>query len=338
MTTAVSTQIQLVERPTGWPTQQNFRTVTIELPDLAPGQVRVANEFISVDPYMRGRMSNARSYTPPYALEATMTGGAIGRVVESTAEGFSVGDVVLHQFGWRDIVQEDASGFRVVQELPGVPISAYLGILGMTAFAAYVGLFAVAGMKEGDTVFISGAAGAVGTAAGQIARLRGAKHVVGSAGSAEKVELLTSKYGYNAAFNYKDAPVMEQLNAAAPDGIDVFFDNVGGDHLEAAFDAFNDGGRAALCGAIVGYNVTEPVAGPKNMANIITRALTVQGFTIGKYLDLYADFSREMTAWFQAGEIEFDETVVVGLDNAVDALLDQMRGANIGKMVVKIGA
>jgi NADPH-dependent curcumin reductase CurA len=338
MTTAVSTQIQLVERPTGWPTQQNFRTVTIELPDLAPGQLRVANEFISVDPYMRGRMSNARSYTPPYALEATMTGGAIGRVVESTAEGFSVGDVVLHQFGWRDIVQEDASGFRVVQELPGVPISAYLGILGMTAFAAYVGLFAVAGMKEGDTVFISGAAGAVGTAAGQIARLRGAKHVVGSAGSAEKVELLTSKYGYNAAFNYKDAPVMEQLNAAAPDGIDVFFDNVGGDHLEAAFDAFNDGGRAALCGAIVGYNVTEPVAGPKNMANIITRALTVQGFTIGKYLDLYADFSREMTAWFQAGEIEFDETVVDGLDNAVDALLDQMRGANIGKMVVKIGA
>jgi NADPH-dependent curcumin reductase CurA len=233
-------------------------------------------------------------------------------------------------------VQEDAAGFRVVPELPGVPISAYLGILGMTAFAAYVGLFAIADMKEGETVFISGAAGAVGTAAGQIARLRGAKRVIGSAGSAEKVALLTSKYGYDAAFNYKDGPVREQLADAAPEGIDVFFDNVGGDHLEAAFDAFNDGGRAALCGAIVSYNTTEPTVGPDNMANIITRALTVQGFTIGKYLGLYADFSREMTAWFQAGKIEFDETVVDGLDNAVDALLDQMRGANIGKMVVKI--
>jgi NADPH-dependent curcumin reductase CurA len=337
MTTALSTQIQLVARPTGWPTQENFRTVTIELPDLAPGQVRVANEFISVDPYMRGRMNDVRSYTPPYALDATMTGGAIGRVVESTADGFAVGDVVLHQFGWRDVVQEDAAGFRVVPELPGVPISAYLGILGMTAFAAYVGLFAIADMKEGETVFISGAAGAVGTAAGQIARLRGAKRVIGSAGSAEKVALLTSKYGYDAAFNYKDGPVREQLAAAAPEGIDVFFDNVGGDHLEAAFDAFNDGGRAALCGAIVSYNSTEPSVGPDNMANIITRALTVQGFTIGKYLNLFADFSREMTAWFQAGEIEFDETVVDGLDNAVDALLDQMRGANIGKMVVKVG-
>jgi len=338
MTTAVSTQIQLVARPTGWPTQENFRTVTIELPDLEPGQVRVANEFISVDPYMRGRMNDVRSYTPPYALEATMTGGAVGRVVESAADGFAVGDVVLHQLGWRDVVQEDAAAFRVVPELPGVPISAYLGILGMTAFAAYVGLFEIAGMKEGDTVFISGAAGAVGTAAGQIARLRGAKRVIGSAGSAEKVDLLTSKYGYDAAFNYKDAPVGEQLAAAAPDGIDVFFDNVGGDHLEAAFDAFNDGGRAALCGAIVGYNSTEPAVGPTNMANIITRALMVQGFTIGKYLHLYPEFSREMTAWFQDGKIEFDETVVVGLDNAIDALLDQMRGANIGKMVVKVGA
>jgi NADPH-dependent curcumin reductase CurA len=336
MSTAISTQIQLVARPKGWPTQDNFRTVTVELPDLEPGQVRVANEFISVDPYMRGRMSDARSYTPPFVLGETMTGGAVGRVVGSAADGFAVGDVVLHQLGWRDVVQADAAAFRVVQEVPGVPISVHLGILGMTAFAAYVGLFAVAGMKEGETVFISGAAGAVGTAAGQIARLKGAKRVIGSAGSAEKVALLTSKYGYDAAFNYKDAPVKEQLNAAAPDGIDVFFDNVGGDHLEAAFDAFNDGGRAALCGAIVGYNTTEPVAGPNNMTNIITRALMVQGFTIGKYLGLYADFSREMTAWFADGKIEFDETVVVGLENAVDALLDQMRGANIGKMVVKI--
>ena len=336
--TAMSTQIQLVARPTGWPTQDNFRTVTVELPELSAGQVRVVNEFVSVDPYMRGRMNDVKSYVAPFVLDATMTGGAVGRVVASTSETVPVGSVVVHDFGWRDVVQEDAAKFRVVQEVPGVPLSAYLGILGMTGLTAYVGLLDIAELKEGDTVFISGAAGAVGTAAGQIARLKGAKRVIGSAGTAEKVALLTEKYGYDAAFNYRDAPVREQLAAAAPDGIDVFFDNVGGDHLEAAFAAFNTGGRAALCGAIVGYNTTERTPGPDNMVNIISRALMVKGFTVGNYAHHFPAFMRDMTEWFANDQIVFDETVVDGIDHAVDAFLDLMRGGNIGKMVVRVGA
>ncbi|MGK9149185.1 NADP-dependent oxidoreductase [Plantibacter flavus] len=335
-TPARSTQIQLVSRPVGWPTEADFRTVSVELPALDAGQVRVENLFLSVDPYMRGRMNDVRSYVAPYQLGETMTGGAIGRVVESAADGFAVGDVVLHQFGWRDLVQEDASGFRVVPELPGIPLSAYLGVLGMTALTAYVGLLEVAKMREGDTVFVSGAAGAVGTMVGQIARLKGAKRVIGSAGSGEKVALLTEKYGYDAAFNYKDGPVAEQLAAAAPDGIDVYFDNVGGEHLEAAIGAFNDGGRAALCGVISQINETEQPEGPRNLSNIVTRGLTLTGFTVGNYAQHFPAFSAEMGPWLQAGQVVFDETVYEGIEHSLDAFLALMRGANTGKMVVKL--
>ncbi|MDH6236401.1 NADP-dependent oxidoreductase [Cryobacterium sp. CG_9.6] len=330
-----STQIQLAARPTGWPTSDDFRTVQTELPALAAGQVLVANEFISVDPYMRGRMNDAKSYAAPYALDETMTGGAVGRVVASLSDTIAVGDVVVHQFGWRDLVQEDASGFRVVPELPGVPLSAYLGVLGMTALTAYVGLLDVAGFKSGDTVFVSGAAGAVGSMVGQIARLKGAKRVIGSAGSAEKVALLTEKYGFDAAFNYKDGNISKQLAAAAPEGIDVYFDNVGGEHLEAALARFNAGGRAALCGAISVYNNTEASAGPRNLANMIGRGLTLKGFIVGNYLQHFPAFSTDMAGWLASGEVVFDETVVDGVDHAVDAFLGLMRGENTGKMVVR---
>ncbi|GAA3863342.1 NADP-dependent oxidoreductase [Leifsonia kafniensis] len=333
---SLSTQIQLVNRPVGWPEQTDFRTVNVELPPLADGQVRVANEFLSVDPYMRGRMNDVKSYTPPYVLGETMTGGAVGRVVASAADTITVGDVVVHQHGWRDLVQEDAAGFRVVQEIPGVPLSAYLGVLGLTGFTAYVGLHDIAQLKQGDTVFVSGAAGAVGTMVGQIARLSGAARVIGSAGSAEKVALLTEKYGYDAAFNYNDGPVQAQLDAAAPEGIDVYFDNVGGEHLEAAIGSFRDGGRGALCGAISQYNTTEPAVGPRNMANMVTRGLTLTGFTVGNYSHRFPAFAADMAGWLASGDIVFDETVVDGIENSVDAFLALMRGANTGKMVVKI--
>lgn len=269
MSDFTSTEIQLVARPTGWPTPEDFRSVRVEHPDLAPGQVRVRNEFVSVDPYMRGRMNDVPSYTPPFQLGETITGGAIGRVVESASDELPAGTLVLHQHGWTDGVQDAAETFRAVPEAPGVQSSLRLHILGMTGLTAYVGLTRIAQLKEGDTVFISGAAGAVGTAAGQIARLLGAQRVIGSAGSDAKVALLTGKYGYDAAFNYHDGPVREQLAQAAPDGIDVYFDNVGGDHLEAALDLLNRDGRAALCGAISGYNSAEKAAGPDNMAKII---------------------------------------------------------------------
>ncbi|MBB2900993.1 hypothetical protein FHR75_001781 [Kineococcus radiotolerans] len=331
-----STQVQLVSRPRGWPTPEDFRTVSVELPALAPGQVRVRNEFLSVDPYMRGRMSAARSYVAPYAVGETMTGGAVGRVEESTRDDLPVGTLVVHDLGWRDVAQGDAAAFRAVAEVPGAPSSLHLGILGMTGLTAYVGLTAIAGLREGETVFVSGAAGAVGTAVGQIARLLGAGTVIGSAGSAEKVALLEGKYGYDRALNYRDAPIREQLAQAAPDGIDVFFDNVGGDHLEAALAAFNDHGRAAICGAISQYNATGPVAGPDNLGNLVTRKLTLRGFIVGDHRELAGEFRERMTGWFADGRIAYDETVFEGIGNAVDAFLAMMRGANTGKMVVRL--
>ncbi|PBC48177.1 NADP-dependent oxidoreductase [Rhodococcus sp. ACS1] len=331
-----STQIQLINRPVGWPTQDDFRTASVELPALGPEQVRVHNEFVSVDPYMRGRMNDVKSYIPPFVLGETMTGGAVGRVVESTAATHPVGSVVVHDLGWRDVAQGDASAFRVVEEIPGVPISAYLGILGLTGLTAYVGLVHIAHLKAGDAVFISGAAGAVGTAAGQIARLEGASRVIGSAGSAEKVALLTDRYGYDAAFDYKQAPVREQLRGLAGDGIDVYFDNVGGDHLEAALDVMRPGGRAALCGAIAAYNATERTPGPDNMVNIISRGLTLEGFTLGNYTHVFPEFAAKMGPWLASGDVVHDETVVDGIENSVDAFLQLMCGANVGKMLVKV--
>ncbi len=336
----LSTQIQLVSRPRGWPTHEDFRTVTVELPELGEGEVRVANEFLSVDPYMRGRMNEGRSYIPPFELGETMTGGAVGRVVESRSEAHPVGALVLHDFGWRDVAQGPARAFRVVPEIEGVPISAHMGILGTTGLTAYVGLMHIARFKAGDSVFVSGAAGSVGSAVGQIARLEGASKVIGSAGSAEKVAVATERYGFDAVLNYHDGPVRrllrEYFGTEDGEGIDVYFDNVGGDHLEAALDLMNDEGRIALCGAISGYNATERTPGPDNLWLAITRRLTLQGFTINKQMGYYKEFASKVGAWVASGELVFDETVVDGIGSTVDAFLDLMKGANTGKMVVRI--
>ncbi|QWL30472.1 NADP-dependent oxidoreductase [Rathayibacter toxicus] len=334
----ISTQIQLVRRPQGWPVPDDFQTAHISYNEPPAGEIRVQNAFLSVDPYMRGRMNDTKSYTPPYPLGETMTGGAIGRVTASADPAFPVGSVVLHQLGWRDVAQAPSTQFRIVPELPDMPLSLYLGILGLTGMTAYVGLTAIAELTAGDIVFVSAAAGAVGSAAGQIARFLGASVVLGSAGSPEKVALLTGKYGFDAAFNYHERPVRTQLAENAPDGIDVYFDNVGGDHLEAALDVFRDGGRAALCGAITSYNSTDAVPGPDNMANIITRGLTLRGFTLTGYLDRAAEFHRLMTGWLAEGRIVYDETVVDGIDHTVDAFLSMMRGSNKGKMIVRLGS
>lgn len=330
-----STQIQLTTRPVGTPTSENFSTVSVDLPALGPDEVRVRNEFVSVDPYMRGRMNDTKSYVPPFGLDETMTGGAVGRVVESTSDTLPVGTAVLHGYGWRDVAQAPAAQFSALPET-GLPLSVFLGAAGMTGLTAYVGLKRIAGLAEGESVFISGAAGAVGSIAGQVARKLGASRVIGSAGSAGKVAVLREKYGYDDAFNYKDAPVREQLRGLTPDGIDVYFDNVGGDHLEAALDRLNTGGRVALCGAISQYNDTERSPGPDNLSNLVTRSLRLEGFTVGQHQDLQAEFAEKMTAWLHDGSVVFDETVVDGIGNAVDAFLDMMNGANTGKMLVRI--
>ncbi len=333
-----STQIQLVRRPEGMPTAEDFRTVTVDLPDLGENQVRVRNEFISVDPYMRGRMNDSKSYIPPFALGETMQGSAVGRVIESTSPEFAEGDLVTHFLGWRDIAQADADAFTQAQELDGVPSSVYLGALGLTGLTAYMGLMKVAELKEGDNVFISGAAGAVGSIAGQIAKLKGARDIVGSAGGPEKTVLLTERFGFTKAIDYKVAPILNQLEEAAPNGIDVYFDNVGGDHLEAALNSFNRYGRAALCGAISVYNEKDPnsIAGPRFMTNLVTRSLKMQGFVLQDYLQFAQEFREEIAPHVISGDITYDETVVEGLDNALDAFFGLFSGKNTGKMVVKI--
>ncbi|MGV0342054.1 NADP-dependent oxidoreductase [Corynebacterium mastitidis] len=325
-----SNQIHLASRPTGWPRPENFRAVRAELPALGEGQVRVRNEYVSVDPYMRGRMSDAPSYIPPFELDAPMTGSTVGRVVESRAEALPTGALVTHQQGWRDVAQGPAEEFRAVDD--AVSPSAYLGILGLTGMTAYAGLTRVGGLQPGETVFVSGAAGAVGSAVGQMARLLGARTVIGSAGGPEKAAMLTERYGFDVALDYKAAPIAEQL----PGGIDVYFDNVGGDHLEAAIGSMNRFGRLVECGMISQYNLETPQPGPRNMTEIIKKSLRVEGFTLGDHLDIAPEFLSTVVPWLREGKLVYEETVVEGLDNAVEGFLSMMRGGNKGKMVVRV--
>ncbi|MFD4262401.1 NADP-dependent oxidoreductase [Streptomyces sp. NPDC058534] len=332
---AVNREWHLVTRPVGWPKPEDFALVEAETPTPGEGQVLVRNLYLSVDPYMRGRMSAAKSYAEPYELGKAMQGGAVGEVVASNAEGIAVGDHVLHILGWREYAAMDAK-HAVKVDPDAAPLSTYLGVLGMTGLTAYAGLLRTAAFKEGDTVFVSGAAGAVGSQVGQLAKLKGAARVIGSAGSDEKVRLLVDEYGFDAAFNYKDAPVSEQLRAAAPDGIDVYFDNVGGDHLEAAIGSLNLNGRIAICGAISVYNNTEPAPGPKNLARLIQTRGRIEGFLVGDHYDLQPKFVEEVGPWVASGALKYRETVVEGIGNNLEAFLGVLRGDNTGKMIVKL--
>ncbi|TWJ20488.1 hypothetical protein JD76_00586 [Micromonospora endolithica] len=331
---SVNREIHLAARPQGWPTTDNFRLVETPVPTPGPGQLVVRNQYMSVDPYMRGRMNDVKSYTPPFALDAPLDGGALGEVVASEADGFAPGDIVLHALGWREYALLDAKGARKVDPTLA-PVTAYLSVLGMTGLTAYAGLLDVAGMKPGETVFVSAAAGAVGSLVGQIAKLKGAAHVVGSAGSAAKVERLTA-LGFDAAFDYHDGPVRQSLKTAAPDGIDVYFDNVGGDHLEAAISSMRPHGRAAICGMIAQYNDTEPAAAPRNLAMVIGKRLTLRGFLVNDHGGLRQTFVREMAGWLRDGSVSYDETIVDGIENAPEAFLGLLRGENLGKMLVRV--
>ncbi|GAA0526448.1 NADP-dependent oxidoreductase [Paractinoplanes ferrugineus] len=330
-------EIRLAARPTGWPTLEHFDVAECEVPEPGNDQVLVRNLFMSVDPYMRGRMNDTKSYIPPFQVGAPLDGGAIGEVVASPAGGIPVGAVVVHGYGWREYAAVDARQVTVVDPDAAPTLSAYLGVLGMTGLTAYVGLLDIAQFRAGDTVFVSGAAGAVGSIVGQIARLRGAKRVIGSAGSPEKARHLTEELGFDAAFNYRDAPVRDQLRAAAPDGIDVYFDNVGGDHLEAAIGELRKYGRVALCGAIAQYNDTAPPTGPRNLAQAIGKELNLRGFIVSNHNDRMGDFVAEVGGWLRDGRLSARETVVDGLANAPEAFLGLLRGENTGKMLVRLG-
>jgi NADPH-dependent curcumin reductase CurA len=331
----VPRQIVLASRPSGWPTEDNFAVTEAGQPELADGQVRVRNLFMSVDPYMRGRMNDTKSYVPPFQLGEPLQGGAIGSVVESRSPDLAEGDLVLHSLGWRDEAVLPARHAQKIAALEGLSPSVYLGVLGMPALTAYVGLLDIAALKPGDVVFVSGAAGAVGSMAGQIAKLKGAARVIGSAGSDEKVRWLR-EIGFDAAFNYKAALVAEQLREAAPEGIDVYFDNVGGDHLEASLAVLNTYGRVAMCGAIAHYNATELPAGPHNLGLVIGKRLTLRGFIVSDHQDRTAAMVADVSGWLRDGKLFHAETVVDGLDQAPSAFINLLRGHNTGKMIVRL--
>ncbi|TKD52230.1 NADP-dependent oxidoreductase [Sphingomonas baiyangensis] len=323
----------LEKRPSGLPVASDFALRDIDMPALADGEIRVRNLWLSVDPYMRGRMNDAKSYADPFALGEPMTGGAVGEVVESNAEGFAPGDHVLHMHGWRDEAVLPARG---VQKLPpiDVPPQAFLGQFGMPGMTAYFGLLRVAEAKPGDTVFVSAAAGAVGSTVVQIAKARGMT-VIGSAGGTRKCDWVRS-LGADRVIDYKgEASVLRQLHAAAPEGIDVYFDNVGGEHLDAAFATARQGARFAICGMIDIYN-SGAATELRYIARTIAARIRIQGFLVSDWMGEAGDFYRDMAAMLADGKLQREETVIEGIENMPQAFLGLFEGSNMGKMLVRV--
>jgi NADPH-dependent curcumin reductase CurA len=322
----------LKSRPSGMPTADNFELKDFDLPPLEDGQVRVNNLWLSVDPYMRGRMNDVKSYVPPFQLDQPMDGGAIGEIVESKVDGLSAGDLVQHMSGWRD---EAIVPARTAQKLPelGAPPQLFLGVLGVTGMTAYFGLLDAAAAKQGDIVFVSAAAGAVGSAVLQIAKAKGMT-VIGSAGGAEKCEFVRS-LGADQVIDYKAGPILKSLAAAASEGLDVYFDNVGGDHLDAAFAIARNNARFAICGMIEGYNAREPMSF-RFIQRIIAARIQLKGFIVFDYFPRIAEFYAEMGPWVANGTVKSRETVIHGLENMPDAFLGLFKGENTGKMLVKL--
>ena len=324
----------LKQRPQGMPKSTDFEVVETPLTEPDDGEIQVTNLCMSVDPYMRGRMVDRKSYVPPFQIGEVLTGGAIGRVVKSKHGDFSEGDHVSSSFGWREAFTAGTDGIAKLGTIVAEP-SAYLGAIGMPGMTAYAGLLEVGALSEGETVFVSGAAGAVGSIVGQIAKLKGCR-VLGSAGSQEKVDLLTGELGFDYAFNYKDGHILQHLREGAPDGLDVYFDNVGAEHLQAAIMHIRPFGRIPLCGAIAQYNDTEPRPGPNNLAVAIGLGLTLRGFIVSHFNHLADDFKRDMEDWVTTGQIVTKETIYQGIEQAGEAFIGLFTGANTGKMVVTL--
>jgi NADPH-dependent curcumin reductase CurA len=329
-----SREIRLKSRPVGLPTADTFEMATVELPDPAPGQVQVRNTWMTVDPYMRGRMNDAKSYTPPFQLGQALQGGAVGEVVASNDPALKAGDLVQSFFGWREAFNAPAAAVQKL-ETHGLPPQAFLGFAGMPGLTAYVGLIRIAELKGGDVVFVSGAAGAVGSVACQIAKLKG-HTVIGSAGGPEKVAFL-KEIGVDHAIDYKaERDLTAAVMRAAPGGIDVYFENVGGAHMEAALMAANPFGRFALCGMISEYNNTDLGQGVRALFLTVAKSLTLKGFIVSNHTDMQSAFVADLAKWVAEGKIKSRETVKQGLENAPAAFLGLFKGENLGKMLVKL--
>ena len=312
---------------------ENFKTVRVELGPVREGEALVRNLFMSVDPYMRGRMNDVPSYVPPFQLDQALDGGAVGEVVESRANGLARGDIVISNRGWRESFVAPPAELQKVDD-PIRPVSLYLGVLGMPGLTAWAGL-RIVDVTAQDSVFISAAAGAVGNVAGQLAKLRGCR-VVGSAGSSEKVKALVEDFGFDAAFNYKDGDLVGQLKSAAPDGIDVYFDLVGGEQLEAALSSLRQRGRIIACGAISQYNEERAPPGPRNLGLMIGKRLTMKGLIASDWLASVPEFRQEVGRHVRDHSLKTRETVLIGIEMAPKAFLDMMHGVNVGKMLVEL--
>src|SRR5215472_15040797 len=331
-----SREVRLARRPHGEPGLDCFTFATVTLPDPAPGEVLVRNLYISVDPYMRGRMNEGKSYVPQFEIGKPLEGGAVGRVIASQDQKLPEGTFVLSMNGWRVAFVAPASNLRVIDTALAPP-SSYLGILGVTGLTAWVGLFSVAKLKDGETVFISAGAGAVGSAACQFAKMHGCR-VIASASSEDKMAYLKNELRVDYAFNYRDGDPRDHLRNAAPEGLNVYFDNTQGVQLEAALYALVPFGRVVMCGGIAGYNL--PVAGPRNLIEIVRNRLRLQGFIVSDHFEAHTGFLAEAVPALASGKLVNRETFVDGLDSAPAALLDLLHSGavNIGKLVVRLSA
>lgn len=329
-----SREIHLASRPDGMPSSENFRLVETELPDPRPGEVLVKNSYMSVEPYMRGRMYDVKSYVPPFELGAVLSGSAVGEVVASSDPSLAAGSQVQSMLGWREFAVAPAAAFTPI-DTTRARAADYLGALGVPGFTAWVGLHEIGGLKSDDVVFVSSASGAVGSIAGQLAKLAGAR-VIGSAGGPEKVRYLTEDLGYDAAFDYKNGSMLTHLRELAPRGIDLYFENVGGDHLEAALHALNPFGRIIACGMISQYN--DPQPGPRNLTLIVGKRLTIRGFIVSDHFHRFPDFLRDVGGALADGRIQAPETVFEGIGRAPEAFVALLTGGagNLGKLLVSL--
>jgi NADPH-dependent curcumin reductase CurA len=329
-----SREIRLKQRPVGEPTPADFELAQADAREPGAGEVQVRNLYMSVDPYMRGRMWDRPSYVPPFQIGEPLQGGAVGEVVASGDETLKPGDLVMSMWGWRESFTAPAATVQKVDP-HGLPPSALLGVAGMPGLTAYAGLLRIGAMKEGDTVFVSAAAGAVGSVVSQIAKIKGGT-VIGSAGGADKVAFL-KEIGVDHAIDYRATPDLNAaLAEAAPKGIDIYFENVGGAHLEAAINAARPFARFPMCGMISQYNATEPVPGPSNLIQIVGKSLRMEGFIVSNHFDMQPQFLRDMAEWIGSGRLKYRETVDEGVENAPGAFLKLFKGENFGKMLVKL--
>ncbi|MEQ8818389.1 MAG: NADP-dependent oxidoreductase [Thalassobaculum sp.] len=335
-----SLQVRFAKRPTGEPTAETFDIGEVELPALADGQILVRIIWLTLDPYMRGRMDDKRSYAQPQGIGEVMQGGTVGQVVETRNPKFAEGDFVLGMFGWQSHVVSDGTGVRRLD--PAVaPLSTWVGVMGMPGLTAYVGLLDVGEMKAGDTVVVSAASGAVGSVVGQLARIKGAKRVVGVAGAEEKCRFVVDELGFDACVSHRSPSLRDDLKKACPDGVDIYFENVGGATLEAALSLMNPFGRIPVCGMISMYNTGPSTEGPDRLPGLMRRILTdrlkIQGFIVSDRAAQHQKaFIEEVGAYIRDGRIKYRETVTEGLENAPRAFIGLLRGENFGKQLVKV--